>query len=173
MYIISILAVIILSKFFTVGSGLFWPTDFFTLTLIVLFNFTLITSAGFLMDFNNAFRLSIPNRKHQESIQELKRAVEAVRLTIKTTLITGVFLFFFESAQIIMTLDLTEDALPSIGGMIMPGISAPIYSSAIILVLLPMESMLRLKLWNAQKAQEILPSQDPADDEEIQKADGE
>lgn len=167
MFIISILAVVIISKFFTVGSGIFWPVDYYTIVLLLLFNFTLLTSAGFLKDFNNAFRLSIPNRKRQESIQELKRAVEAVRLTIKTTLITGVFLFFFESAQIVMTTDLSSPDF-YLGEMITPGISAPIDAAAIALVLLPMESMLRLKLWNVQKAQEILCEQKSLDSQDTQ-----
>ena len=165
MFIISILAVVIISKFFTVGSGIFWPLDYYTIMLLLLFNFTLLTGSGFLMDFNNAFRLSIPNRKRRESVQELKRAVEAVRLVIKTTLVTGFFLFFFESAQIVMTLDLSSPN-SSMGAMITPGISAPIDAAAIALVLRPMESMLRLKLWNVQKAQEILYKQISSDSKE-------
>lgn len=165
MYIISILAVVILSKLLTIGSGIFWPLDYFTLLLIVLFNFTLLTGAGFLKDFNNAFRLSIHNRKRKESIQELKRSVEAISLTIKTTLLTGIFLFFFECAQILRTMDLSEDF--PLGETLMSGISAFVYSSAIILVLLPMESVLKLKLWNAQKTQEILCEQKIGDSQEI------
>lgn len=165
MFIISILAVVIISKFFTVGSGIFWPLNYHILILFLLFNFTLLTGAGFLKDFNNAFRLCIPDRKRRESVRELKRALEAVRLTIKTTLITGGFLFFFESAQIIMTLDL-ESPDWYMGEMISPGICAPIYAAAIALILLPMESMLKLKLWNAQKAQEILNKQPSPDSQE-------
>lgn len=167
MYIISILAVVILVKLLTVGSGIFWPLDYFTLLLMVLFNFTLLTSAGFLKDFNNALRLNILNKKRQESVQELKRSLESVTLVIKTTLTSSIFIFFFQSAQLLCTTDLSEESA-SIGEAIMSGISAFVYSSAIILVLLPIESVLKLKLWNAQKAQEILCEQRSLDSQDTQ-----
>ena len=43
MYIISIFAVIIISKLLTAGnSGLFWPADGLTMMIILLFDFTLL-----------------------------------------------------------------------------------------------------------------------------------
>lgn len=156
MYIISILAVIIMSKFFTEGSsGIFFPLNPYPLTLILLFSFSLLTGTGLLKDFNNAFRISLWKKNRGESVNELKRAIEAVSLVKKISLMAGVFLFFFEACQILTTLDLSSLSEP-LGIMIVNGLIGPLYSATIILILLPMESMLKLKLWNAQKSQEIL-----------------
>lgn len=157
MYIISILAVIIMCKFFTEGgSGIFWPLNLFPLILMLLFIFSLLAGTGLLKDFNNAFRLSIWKKNRGESVNELRRALEAVGLVRKILLTTGAFLFFFEATQILLTLDLSSDSLASLGYMVASGLIGPLYSITITLVLLPIESMLKLKLWNAQKAEEVL-----------------
>lgn len=161
MYIISILAIIAMGKLLTDFSGysesISWIFNYPILILILLFNFSLLTGTGLLKDFNNAFRLSIWKRKRRESVNELRRAMEAVSLVIKVTLVISIFLFFFESLAILFSLNFdSKEILPDgFGYMIIPGLVGPLYSAAIVLILLPMESMLKLKLWNAQKAQEI------------------
>lgn len=158
MYIISFLTVVIISKIFTEGaSGIFWPFNYLTMMMLLLFDFTLLAGSGFLKDFNNAFRLSLRRRNGKESVRELKRAVEAVRLTRKATLAAGMFLMLFETTQIIITIDfdkLLSGAGSGFGEMLMSGLTGLLYASAVILILLPMESMLRLKLWNAQETEE-------------------
>lgn len=154
MYIVSILAVIIISKHLTIGgSGVFWPFNF-TMVVMLLFDITLLAGAGFLKDFNNAFRLAIRRKNREEAAGELKRAIEAVRLTRKLTLATGFFFLFFEAVQLLITTDFSN-LTADIGEMMVSGLSAPLYSAAIILVLLPMESKLRLKLWNVQETGDV------------------
>lgn len=154
MYIISILAVVIISKYLTTGSsGVFFPFNF-TIVVMLLFDITLLAGAGFLKDFNNAFRLAIRRKNREESAGELERAIEAVRLTRKLTLATGIFFLFFEAVQILVTMDFSEvwsGSGTELGEMMVSGLAAPLYSAAIILVLLPMESALRLKLWSVRE----------------------
>lgn len=158
MYIISILAVIIISRLLTTGNTGGWLFDYLTITVMLLFDFTLLAGTGLLKDFNNAFRLSIRRRNGKESLSELRRSIEAVRLTRKVTLASGMFFLFFEAAQILMKVNWDEVASGSsgtdLGGMLATGLSAPLYAAAIILILLPMESILRLRLWDMQEKRE-------------------
>lgn len=157
MYIISILAVIIISRLLTTGNTGGWLFDYLTITVMLLFDFTLLAGTGLLKDFNNAFRLSIRRRNGKESLSELRRSIEAVRLTRKVTLASGMFFLFFEAVQILMKVNWNEVASGSgtdLGGMLAPGLSAPLYAAAIILILLPVESILRLRLWDMQEKRE-------------------
>lgn len=54
-----------------------------------------MVSAGLLRNFNNAFRLSIPKKSRKESVSELKRAIEAVRLSRKIAFVTDIFILLF------------------------------------------------------------------------------
>lgn len=67
------------------------------------------------------------------------------------------FFLFFEAVQILMKVNWNEVASGSgteLGGMLAPGLSAPLYAAAIILILLPVESILRLRLWDMQEKRE-------------------
>ena len=113
--------------------------------------FTILLGAGFLKDFNNAFRLGLWKGRGGESVNELKRAIEAVCLVRKILVAAGAFLLFFELTQILVTMDLSA----SIGYMLSTGFRAPACASAVILMLLPMESTLKMKLWNLQEDRKL------------------
>lgn len=154
MYMVSILVVIAASWLLVNGQGgEIWIIDPPTIFVMALFVFTILLGSGFLKDFNNAFRLGLWKKRAGESANELKRAIEAVCLVKKVLAAAGAFLLFFELAQILTTLDLTEPSA-SLGSMLLIGLAAPLYASAMILVLLPMESTLKMKLWNIQEESE-------------------
>ena len=60
-------------------------------------------------------------------------------------------MLFFELTQILVTMDLSA----SIGYMLSTGFRAPACASAVILMLLPMESTLKMKLWNLQEDRKL------------------
>lgn len=150
MYIVSVLAVIVISWYLSDAQGVqMWIIDPPTILVMALFAFTILLGSGFLKDFNNALRLGIQKKCGNESANELKRSIEAVCLVRKVLVAAGMFLLFFELTQILMTTDLSEPSA-SIGYMMATGLKAPVYASMAILVLLPLESTLKMKLWNIQ-----------------------
>ena len=154
MYIVSVLAVIVVSWYLADAQGMgdiTWIADPVTVIVMALFVFTILLGAGFLKDFNNAFRLGLWKGRGGESVNELKRAREAVCLVRKILVAAGAFLLFFELTQILVTMDLSA----SIGYMLSTGFRAPACASAVILMLLPMESTLKMKLWNLQEDRKL------------------
>ncbi len=147
MYFISIVAVLIVSGLMLVwgpGRGnVAWFIDLPSLLLILIFDVTMLLSTGLLKDFNNAFRL-VARKKSEESVTEMKRAIEAVVLTRRVTLAAGGFTMLFQLVLIMAYMD--DPAL--LGPMLAVGILTLLYALAIVLVLLPLESRLRLKLQN-------------------------
>ncbi len=157
MYIVSVLAVIVVSWYLADAQGMgdiTWIADPVTVIVMALFVFTILLGAGFLKDFNNAFRLGLWKGRGGESVNELKRAIEAVCLVRKILVAAGAFLLFFELTQILVTMDLSEMSA-SIGYMLSTGFRAPVCASAVILMLLPMESTLKMKLWNLQEDRKL------------------
>lgn len=155
MYIVSVLAVVFASWYLAnAQGGQMWLVDLPTIFVMVLFVFTILLGAGFLKDFNNAFRLGLWRKQGNESANELKRAIEAVRLVRKVLVASGMFLLFFELTQILLAIDIEISELPSGAGfMLSTGLKAPAYASVAILVLLPLESTLQMKLWNIQESE--------------------
>ena len=108
MYFISIVAVLIVSGLMLVwgpGRGnVAWFIDLPSLLLILIFDVTMLLSTGLLKDFNNAFRL-VARKKSEESVTEMKRAIEAVVLTRRVTLAAGGFTMLFQLVLIMAYMD--------------------------------------------------------------------
>ncbi len=149
MYFLSFLGVVLISAFMmmlsTGGGGLVYFLDFPSALVMLLFGSTILLSAGLLKDFNNAFRLVVRMGREKESAVsegELRRAIEAVRLAIKTMLTGGVFYFLFTCVLIMVQLDTPE----KLGPMLAVGMLVLLYGLAVVLILLPLEARLRVRL---------------------------
>ena len=145
MYFISIVAVVCISGFLLMlGQGsVVWLIDMPSLIVILLFDITMLFSAGLVKDFNNAFRMVLRTGK-DESVTEMKRAIEAVGLVRKTTLAAGVFSMIFGLIMAMGQLGNPE----LIGPNLAVASLTLLYALAFILILLPLESRLRMKLQN-------------------------
>ena len=73
---------------------IYWFIDLPSLLPLILFNITMLLSAGLLKDFNNAFRFVV-RTDQEESLTKLRRSIEAVRLARRVTLAAGGFDLFF------------------------------------------------------------------------------
>ena len=149
MYFLSFLGVVLISAFMmmlsTGGGGLVYFLDFPSALVMLLFGSTILLSAGLLKDFNNAFRLVVRMGREKESAVsegELRRAIEAVRLAIKTMLTGGVFSFLFTCVLIMVQLDTPE----KLGPMLAVGMLVLLYCLAVVLILLPLEARLRVRM---------------------------
>jgi len=145
MYFISIVAVVCISGFLLMlGQGsVVWLIDMPSLIVILLFDITMLFSAGLVKDFNNAFRMVLRTGK-DESVTEMKRAIEAVGLVRKTTLAAGVFSMIFGLIMAMGQLGNPELLGPNLAVASL----TLLYALAFILILLPLESRLRMKLQN-------------------------
>ena len=145
MYFISIVAVVCISGFLLMlGQGsVVWLIDMPSLIVILLFDITMLFSAGLVKDFNNAFRMVLRTGK-DESVTEMKRAIEAVGLVRKTTLSAGVFSMIFGLIMAMGQLGNPELLGPNLAVASL----TLLYALAFILILLPLESRLRMKLQN-------------------------
>lgn len=93
MYILAVIGVILAVLLNTVitENGLASAISYFDAVSILQFVIIIIpilAASGLLKDFNNAFKLTIGMKK-ADSILQLKRAKEAVKLTGKTSLASG------------------------------------------------------------------------------------
>jgi len=150
MYFISVLAVVIVSAFFLLlggpgpGSGkIYWFIDVPSLLPLILFNVPMLIGAGLFRDFNNAFRFGI-RKGGEESLIELKRAIEAVTLVRRVTLAAGGFDLIFQLVLILGMLSSPE----TLGPCLAVGMLGLLYAFAFVLILLPLESRLKMKLQN-------------------------
>lgn len=145
MYLLSLLLLMILSIFcmFCVMNGnITYYLDPTSLLLIILITIPVLISAGLFRDFNNAFRLSA-KRSTDCSRRELERAVEAVSLTIKTLWASGIFNVLFSFIHSLATnYDTVEMLPPYISVSLIP----LLYSAFFVILLLPMQSRLKLRL---------------------------
>ena len=147
MYLLSVICVILLTAVMcgswgVTGSAMFgWFYDFSTIIYLVLFLVPLLISGGLLKDFSNAFRLVI-GKKEAGSLSELKRAKEAVNLTIKIMIVVSVFIFAIQGIFIIYSM--TEPA--QLGPYFSVALLSLIYGMGTALVLLPLQARLNIKI---------------------------
>ena len=143
MYLISVVAVVVVSGFMLmIGQGsAVWFLDIPSLIIILLFDSMMLISAGLTRDFNNAFRMAFATGK-EKGLSEIKRAIEAVVLVRKTTLTAGGFGMIFGLIMVIGQLANLELLGPNraVASLTL------LYALAIELVLLPLESRLKMKL---------------------------
>lgn len=143
MYLISVVAVVVVSGLMLMmgqGSAV-WFLDIPSLIIILLFDSVMLISAGLTRDFNNAFRMAFANGK-EKGLSEIKRAIEAVVLVRKTTLAAGGFGMIFGLIMVMGQLANLELLGPNLAVASL----TVLYALAIELVLLPLESRLKMKL---------------------------
>ncbi len=147
MYLLSVICVILLTAVMcgtwgvTGSSMLYRFCDFSTIIFLVLFLVPLLISGGLLKDFSNAFRLVI-GKKEAGSLQELKRAKEAVSLTIKIMMVVSVFICAIQGIFIIYRMDDPARLGPSFSVALL----SLIYGMGTALVLLPLQARLNVKI---------------------------
>ena len=143
MYLISILA-FVLVVFITAFTAPVYPADFIdlpTILLILCISVPILLSTGLGKDFSNAFRIALnPGKEYTKD--SLKRALEAVRLMIRTLLCGGGALFLLSG---ILTLHTLDDPA-KLGPILSVSFLSLLYALAITLLLLPIQSILITKL---------------------------
>ena len=114
--------------------------DLFTLLVILLVVITILAATGLHKDFIHAFQLALSKKAHA-SMAQLKRAKEAVDLTLRSIIGSGVMI---TSISIVQSLFLAESsALPANLGVSTLGI---VYASCLYLLLLPIRAKLEVKI---------------------------
>lgn len=143
MYLISILA-FVLVVFITAFTAPVYPADFIdlpTILLILCISVPILFSTGLGKDFSNAFRIALnPGKEYTKN--SLKRALEAVRLMIRTLLCSGAAIFLLDG---ILTLHRLDDPA-KLGPTLSVSFLSLLYTLAITLFLLPIQSILKTKL---------------------------
>lgn len=115
--------------------------DLPTLILLLIICIPFLLSAGLLKDLNNAFGIAL-GRKNDIGLNEIKRAAEAVTLTISTLLGSGFLIFLMSMITILHSIDTPA----SLGPKISVAILGFIYSCVFALLLLPLKSILNLRI---------------------------
>lgn len=146
MYLISFIAVILTIVLCSTGlwghsSVLRYFIDLPTLIILLIICIPFLISTGLIKDFNNAFRIVL-SKKKETTLIELKRAVEAVSLTIKSLFVTGFLFAMMSLFTILRTLDTPETIGPKMSLCIL----SIIYVCVLILILLPLRSTLNLRI---------------------------
>lgn len=156
MYFLSIISVIIatgiicLTSMGVGGNYIVWRIfDVPTIIMFLLLFIPLLASSGLWKDFNNAFRIGI-GKKKTENLLELKRAGEAVGLSIK---ITGAAAMFIVAIQFIQILYNLEDPY-LLGPSFVVLTLAVLYGMGLIMILLPLKSILNVKIQEYISGQE-------------------
>lgn len=126
-----------------------WLIDFPTAALFLLIIIPILISGGLLKDLNNAFRLAIKKRK-AACLTELKKAKEAVSLTIKTLIVSSVFLFFIQGICAMRK----ADDLSLLGPSMAAAMLAMVYGFGFSLILLPLQSILNVRIQEFLSEQE-------------------
>lgn len=148
MYLVSIFA-FILVILFTAFTTQFYPSDFIDLSSILLLLcicIPILLSTGLGKDFSNAFRIVL-NSNREYDRRSLQRTLEAARLMIRTLLCSGGILFLINS---IITLHRLDDPA-ALGPIVSTSFLSVLYALAISLLLLPMQSILKMKLIENEK----------------------
>lgn len=140
MYFISILAIIAVTIIAAGNIDLKVFLDAPSLIIILLICIPMLISSGLLKDFNNAFRIAL-KRKKEAGLTEIKRAAEAVSLTIHTLSFSAFFLFAISLISILR--NLSDPA--ALGPSLAVAFLACIYSLALALALLPIKSILTIR----------------------------
>ena len=140
MYFISILAIIAVTLIASGSSNPEAIIDAPSLVIVLLICIPMLISSGLLKDFNNAFRIAL-NRKKEAGLIEIKRAIEAIGLTIHTLFYSAFFLFAISLIAILRSLS----DLASLGPNLAVAFLTCIYSLALALMLLPIKSILTVR----------------------------
>lgn len=143
MYLISILALAVVVACLCKVNGLniTWLLDFPSLLMILAMTIPIMISAGLLKDLNNAFRFVI-GKKESGSLRELKRAVEAVTLAIRSFLMSSILMALISLIIFLAKLDSPEKLGPILAVIILP----MIYAVGFATLLFPLRSQLKTRI---------------------------
>ena len=145
MYFIAILAVIITFIFSLSSFGGITRNgnymDPVSLLLLLIICIPLLIAAGATKDFANAFRFVI-SKKEPQSIREIKRAIHAIELTIRSLWYGGLLNAALAAIFILMECDDEMTLWPSLGVSII----VILYGLGMIILLLPIKTKLEFKL---------------------------
>lgn len=145
MCILSMVAMVLFMVLLLVVSGGAVRTfiDLPTIILMLVVIIPMLISTGLFKDFNNGLRLGI-TKKMPRTVTEIKRAIEAVKLVMTASLVTGIFISI--AGMIIVFVNVGDMAV------LLPNVSVAligvIYGIIIYLLLLPFRTILNLKLIN-------------------------
>ncbi len=144
MYLLSILAIIIcILAISYVGPGLslYSYVDVYSFLFLVILSVPVLISSGLLKDLNNAFRLVIGKRA-EATLLELKRALLAVKITIKVIIYGGIMLMLLQMVVLLHQMSDPATLGPSISAMLLTFLYAMIFS----ILLLPIKAKLEIKI---------------------------
>lgn len=151
MYFLSLLGVIFTTFLMSFLANGRWErmVDIISLVVLLLLVIPILISSGLSRDFSNAFRLAV-GKKKPEKLLELKRAREAVGLVVWTTVASSVFVSMVQLIQILYTLDNLAELGPNISVMLI----SVMYGMGFVLLLLPIQSILNVKIQEFISGQE-------------------
>lgn len=148
MYFVSIIAIILVTVILSFSVSIQSFIDLSSLLLVLLLAVPILISAGLFRDFNNAFRIALGQKKN--SLVEIKRALEAVNLMVRTFLCTGLFLFLVSMITVLHRMNTPE----SLGPAISVSLLCFIYGTAMALLLLPVKAILQVRIIEFMPEQE-------------------
>lgn len=157
MYFLAIISVIVATGLVCLmtalgAGGMFVAGRMFDLSVVlmlILFFIPLLVSSGLWKDFNNAFRLGI-GKKKAESLMELKKAKEATGLSIRILLSETLLIAAVQCIQILYNMDDLMRLGPNIAVLAL----TVIYGMGITMILLPLQSILHIKIQEYINGQE-------------------
>lgn len=141
--IVGVVAGVLLLCFVTEESGfvqLLRMVDGITLVILLLVVITIMISAGLHKDFIQAFRLAL-SKGEDISLPKLKRAKEAVDLTIKAIIGVGILISSIGAVQSFAQ-GFQETTMPCLAVSVL-GI---VYAVMVFLLLLPIQTKLKVKI---------------------------
>lgn len=139
-YVLSVLTMAAFSGL-EVGSLLLMCIDLPSVIILLILCVPVLLSAGLFRDFNNAFAIALSKKKIAR-ITEMKRAMEAVDLTMKTLLFGGGFIFIFSLIIVLRNLEVPEMLGPNIAVAMLTFI----YAIGFNIILLPIKSKLNIRM---------------------------
>lgn len=149
MYFISIIGIILVTVILTFSVSLQSFLDLPSLLLVLLLAIPILISSGLFKDFNNAFRIALSKKKNN-SLIELKRALEVINMMIRAFLCIGLFLFLVAMITVLHMMDTPESLGPSLSVSLL----CFIYGTAMALLLLPIKAILQVRIIEFMPEQE-------------------
>lgn len=150
MYILAVLGVILSVLLMTIAgedglagvATLFYTFDIISILIILIIAIPVVISTGLHKDFNNAFKFAI-GKKKAKSLLELKRAKEAIILTGRTVMASGILGACFSWIIIAYKVEAElEHIMPNLGVSFI----TILYALIVYLLLLPIRSKLEIKI---------------------------
>lgn len=149
MYFVSIIAIILVTAILTFSVSIQSFIDLSSLLLVLLLAIPILVSSGLFRDFNNAFRIALSKKKNN-SLIEIKRALEAVNLMVRAFPCISLFLFLVSMITVLHRMDTPATLGPAISVSLL----CFIYGMAMALLLLPIKAILQVRIIEFMPEQE-------------------